>query len=469
MPTISDSVAESITFADAVSASGGAIGVTVNETITFIDSFNELPFTNFSRFVNPYPEYQDYNGLPYAEGFLYTYAHSTDDLLATYADQALTIPNANPIMLDARGAPGNMWMIPSASYKAILNDFNGDQIWMREWIVPPISSPPVSPPPPSPPTACQIANVLDLITQQPFAAYSTRKLKAAYAGFALRVRRDSDAMLLDIGFGVDCSLDTSALLTFCAGTNCHLAIWYDQSGNGNNVVAFAGDAAHTPLIVTGGALSVTVGGHTATSSVTAPTGGNWLEEKFTGFPVDQGSIFAVGNATSGGTPHVESWRNLPAICGADADFSGNGNAVGISFAQTAGGPITLVPSMVGWRYQGIVVGFEIDMHTEISYTFGTGTSSNFVLRFNVADAPNVMKAYINGGMPSINTNPALNNGPTVSFTVGLGGNHVITLPFVGTIAEVLAFSSELTLPNSNILGPNQALYWSLPSWSNISI
>ncbi len=66
MPTISDSVSEFINFTDAPSASGGAIGVIVNETITFSEGVNSLPFANFSRFVNPYVQYIDYNGLPYA-------------------------------------------------------------------------------------------------------------------------------------------------------------------------------------------------------------------------------------------------------------------------------------------------------------------------------------------------------------------------------------------------------------------
>ena len=63
------------------------------------------------------------------------------------------------------------------------------------------------------------------------AAYSLRLLRSAYTGDAIRVRRASDNTEQDIGF-VDNELDTSALTTFCSGTDGFVKTWYDQSGNG---------------------------------------------------------------------------------------------------------------------------------------------------------------------------------------------------------------------------------------------
>lgn len=66
------------------------------------------------------------------------------------------------------------------------------------------------------------------------AAYSLRLLDSTYSGDAIRVRRLSDNTEQNIGF-VNNKLDTASLETFCSGTDGFVAIWYDQSGNGNNV------------------------------------------------------------------------------------------------------------------------------------------------------------------------------------------------------------------------------------------
>jgi len=64
-------------------------------------------------------------------------------------------------------------------------------------------------------------------------AFGLRKLRNAYTGDAIQVRRASDNATQDIGFSGE-DLDTSALATFCAGTNGYIRTWYDQSGNGND-------------------------------------------------------------------------------------------------------------------------------------------------------------------------------------------------------------------------------------------
>jgi hypothetical protein len=68
------------------------------------------------------------------------------------------------------------------------------------------------------------------------AAYSLRKLRTAYAGSAIRVRRSSDNAETDIGFNGSNQLNTTALLTFCGVSSGFISIWYDQSGNSNNLI-----------------------------------------------------------------------------------------------------------------------------------------------------------------------------------------------------------------------------------------
>jgi hypothetical protein len=83
------------------------------------------------------------------------------------------------------------------------------------------------------------------------AAYSLRKLRNAYSGDAIRVRRASDNAESNIGF-VDNELDTATLTTFASGTNAFITNFYDQSGNG--VDLFRSVAVGQPQIVASGVI-----------------------------------------------------------------------------------------------------------------------------------------------------------------------------------------------------------------------
>ena len=64
------------------------------------------------------------------------------------------------------------------------------------------------------------------------AAFSLRKLRAAYTGAAIRVRRSSDDAEQDIGFDANNDLDTAALLAFVGSGDGFAVTMYDQSLNG---------------------------------------------------------------------------------------------------------------------------------------------------------------------------------------------------------------------------------------------
>jgi hypothetical protein len=82
-------------------------------------------------------------------------------------------------------------------------------------------------------------------------AYSIRKLRTAYTGSCLRVRRSSDNSETDIGFS-DNDLDTASLLSFVGANNGFVTTFYDQSGNSNNLVQTT--AARQPQIVSTGTI-----------------------------------------------------------------------------------------------------------------------------------------------------------------------------------------------------------------------
>lgn len=92
--------------------------------------------------------------------------------------------------------------------------------------------------------------LLDVVSNA-FAAYSIRKLRSTYTGGAIRVRRSSDNTQQDIGFsGAD--LDTNSLVSFCGAGNGFVTVWYDQSGNTNDVQQPT--SSQQPQIVSSGSI-----------------------------------------------------------------------------------------------------------------------------------------------------------------------------------------------------------------------
>lgn len=85
-------------------------------------------------------------------------------------------------------------------------------------------------------------------------AYSLRRLRTAYTGPLVRVRRSSDNTEQDIGYNISNELDTTALTAFVGANSAFVVTWYDQSGNGRNMTQ-ATQAAQ-PRLVNAGTLEV---------------------------------------------------------------------------------------------------------------------------------------------------------------------------------------------------------------------
>jgi hypothetical protein len=85
-------------------------------------------------------------------------------------------------------------------------------------------------------------------------AYSLRKLRTAYTGDAIEVRRSSDNTTQDIGFDSNGELDTASLLTFVGAASGYVNTLYDQSGNANND-ATQTTASKQPIIVSNGVVN----------------------------------------------------------------------------------------------------------------------------------------------------------------------------------------------------------------------
>ena len=100
------------------------------------------------------------------------------------------------------------------------------------------------------------------------AAYSLRKLRAAYSGPCLRVRRSSDSAEQDIGFANNV-LDTAGLLSFVGAGDGFVTTWYDQTGNNRNRTQTT--SSLQPTIVSSGSV-VTAGGLPVVQTPTANAG-----------------------------------------------------------------------------------------------------------------------------------------------------------------------------------------------------
>ena len=94
------------------------------------------------------------------------------------------------------------------------------------------------------------AFLLDEVTGATSGYSVTRKLRSAYSGSAIRVRRSSDNAEQDIGF-VDNILDTASLLTFVGANDGFVTTIYDQQASNNRT---QGTATFQPKIVTSGGL-----------------------------------------------------------------------------------------------------------------------------------------------------------------------------------------------------------------------
>jgi len=83
-----------------------------------------------ARYSDPTPQYLDIAGNPLALGSLYFYESNTAIDKITYADEAQTIPNANPLELSGGGYTPNCFFEGKA--KAVLRTAEGVQVWERD-------------------------------------------------------------------------------------------------------------------------------------------------------------------------------------------------------------------------------------------------------------------------------------------------------------------------------------------------
>jgi len=82
------------------------------------------------RFTNPVPQYLDSAGNPLPGGKVYFYETTTTTPKDTFSDEAESVANANPVILDAEGRCGNIWYTGVA--RVILQTSSGVEVYDRD-------------------------------------------------------------------------------------------------------------------------------------------------------------------------------------------------------------------------------------------------------------------------------------------------------------------------------------------------
>jgi hypothetical protein len=241
------------------------------------------------------------------------------------------------------------------------------------------------------------------------AAYSVRKLRTAYTGNAIRVRRSSDNAEQDIGF-VAGNLDTTSLTTFCSGTNGFVTTWYDQSTNLVNVTQTT--ALLQPQIVSGGSVITVAGIGAATPSLNFLST-RYLLRSFLNFT--DYSTFSIQKLTTTAVPGSIAYQN------------GTTGGWGLN-SGSAGG------SQYSYYEAGVA-----------DHNFGT-TNTNLRLLSGIrVQSSALLNGYINATLFTLSPSPV--NTPTGNLAVGAFPSGII--PLNGNQSELIFYSTNQT---SNITG-----------------
>jgi hypothetical protein len=85
-----------------------------------------------SQFFLPRPQPLTATPSVYAGGKIYFYAASSSTPQNTYSDEALTVANANPVVLNSAGYPDGAIFLQNLPYKVTLKDSNDNTIWSQD-------------------------------------------------------------------------------------------------------------------------------------------------------------------------------------------------------------------------------------------------------------------------------------------------------------------------------------------------
>jgi hypothetical protein len=269
--------------------------------------------------------------------------------------------------------------------------------------------------------------ILDQISAPDAAAYSLRKLRTAYSGAAINVRRSSDGATQDIGFTASGNLDTVTLLAFVGTGNGFVTTWYDQSGNGRN--ATQTDSTRQPQIVNNGAIETQNGKPT----IRQLTGAGFVAS----VPIT-GSTLTANAVASLDEQGVTGFKGLMSISNA-GEFDYDSVSRGCLLLQ-----VDAQASMAGFR-------------TAYTSIVGITIGAQFVAT-NIFDGTNNTLWKDGSAGPTV---ASAGNFSTTLLSIGERLGPGVSSPWVGTFSEAILFTSDLSTTDRQTLEQNQGQFYSI--------
>lgn len=294
--------------------------------------------------------------------------------------------------------------------------------------------------------------LLDLHPTNPSFAYSLRKIKSGYIGFAVKIRRSNDDAEANVAFDANAkvsntsnvivtALGSSSLTigqelsyaTFLGANTAFVTTWYDQGTNAYHATQTSNPAQPTLVLNSAGPLN------------TLPSilfNGATLPSKHlnVGQPIE--------NLTNSGI-------NGTFLLGCKV----TANAMQISFGmQTAG----------DWRW-----GMHLNWSDGNCYFDAGGVCCTGSRNFNNNANLNLFKQYsfvrgttfktvrINGGTTALNNSSAGTNTPMTGggFFIGAWAFNYVNNGFYGNVTETIMFPTDLTNAQLAPLETNQISFW----------
>jgi len=253
------------------------------------------------------------------------------------------------------------------------------------------------------------------------AAYSLRKLRAAYTGGAIEVRNDSGTHL-DIGF-VDNKLDTATLLTHCGSGNGTVSKWYDQSGNARNATQTT--VANQPQIVSSGSV-ITENGEPALQF----DGSNDTFDRIT-TTVSLRSFYFVGQVSANDENPFIAWGSLGGVGTLTSSVLGFGNISSL-----------LTNESISF-FNGDTQSIFTDNYTVTNYTT---TSQEQIILSSYFNTGANGKIFINNN----NANLIANNYEIKTLDYQIGKRINVSQYYNMKMQEIVMYSTEESSNNSGI-------------------
>jgi len=276
--------------------------------------------------------------------------------------------------------------------------------------------------------------LLDALTTTAFAAYSLRKLKAAYTGYACKVRRTSDNAEFDIAFDSNDAVSADslcyqsdvsqgALSSVFSGTHGYVVVWYDQVSSNNLAQTTVN---YQPQLINSGAM-ITYNDKPSLRSYA--NGNDFLKASFDLINATDLTFNVVRTQMSDSSGRCDMWNvrnNTTYVLRACGGNSGNGS----TYIDTAGGRRTIT-TLKDSLFQKIVRASE-------------GASG--VVRRNGAQLINNVYA---AGVGNLNFN-----------TIAIGGNTSLYYDPSAHYCEVIVFAADATA-DFGTLESNQMGYYGI--------